>query len=161
MIGKIIYEMIKINGRDTKRINHALKVLGIAKCIAEEEGLAPKELQTLETAAVLHDIGICYCEQTFGRCTGKMQEQYGPEIAKGILDRYDVEEALKKRVLFLIANHHTYSDISGQDYQILIEADFLVNLDEGDLNINAFKAAYDKYFKTQAGKRIATEMFEF
>ena len=65
-----------------------------------------------------------------------MQEQYGPEIAKGILDRYDIEEALKKRVLFLIANHHTYSDINGRDYQILIEADFLVNLDENDFSKN-------------------------
>lgn len=161
MTGKIINEMIKINGQDTRRTDHALKVLGISRCIAELEGLAPKELQTLEIAAVLHDIGIHYCEQTFGRCTGKMQEQYGPRIAVDILNRYDIDKETKLRVLFLVAHHHTYKDIKGADYRILVEADFIVNYAEGDFGKNAFKAAYDEYFKTKAGKNLADDMFDF
>ena len=83
MTGKIIAEMIKINGRDTKRIDHALKVFGIAKSIAEQEGVGTATMHILEIAAVLHDIGIRYCEQNFGKCSGKMQEQYGPADCTG------------------------------------------------------------------------------
>lgn len=160
MIGNIIYEMININGTDTRRINHALKVLGVARCIAQLEELSEKQVQILEAAAVLHDIGIRYCEDNFGKCTGSMQEQYGPKIAEEILIRLGMDEPFTERVLYLIAHHHTYSSISGKDYQILIEADFLVNYDEGDLSKKAFGAAFDKYFKTDTGKRLAKKMFE-
>lgn len=160
MTGNLIYEMIQINGHDTKRINHALKVYGISKCIALLEGLGEKELMTVEYAAVLHDIGIHYCEQAFGRCTGKMQEQYGPHIAKEILLKYDIDKDIIQRVEYLISHHHTYTDIDGLDYQILIEADFLVNYDEGDFSENAFLSAYEKYFKTKTGRKLAKKMFD-
>lgn len=76
MIGDLIMAMTRENEGDTKRINHALKVYGLAKCIAEAEDLQGEELLTVEATAVLHDIGIAYCEKTFGKCTGKMQEEH-------------------------------------------------------------------------------------
>ena len=161
MTANIIADMIKTNGTDTRRIGHALKVLGLARCIAQQEGLSSQELTVLEAAAVLHDIGIRYCEQTFGKCTGKMQEQYGPKIAEEILDKHGISAESKERVLFLIAHHHTYECIDGIDYQILIEADFLVNCEEGDFSRSAFAAAFKRYFKTKAGKQLAKLMFEF
>ena len=91
MTGKIIAEMIKINGRDTKRIDHALKVFGIAKSIAEQEGVGHgRRCIFLRLQPSLHDIGIRYCEQNFGKCSGKMQEQYGPAIAQEIMDKYGI-----------------------------------------------------------------------
>ena len=33
-----------------------------------------------------------------------------------------------ERVAYLIGHHHTYDKIEGMDYQILVEADFLVNI---------------------------------
>ena len=33
-----------------------------------------------------------------------------------------------RRVEYLVGHHHTYKDIDGLDYQILVEADFLVNI---------------------------------
>ena len=84
MIGEIIMAMAKENAQDTRRINHALKVYGLTKCIADAEGITGDELAVLEAAAVLHDIGIAHCERTFGKCTGKMQEEYGPDIARRI-----------------------------------------------------------------------------
>ena len=70
-------------------------------------------------------------------------------------------EETKKRVLFLIAHHHTYTDIEGLDYRILIEADFIVNYAEGNFGKKAFTAAYNKYFKTDAGRQLAKQMFDF
>ena len=77
------------------------------------------------------------------------------------MDKYDIVEETKKRVLFLIAHHHTYTDIEGLDYRILIEADFIVNYAEGNFGKKAFMAAYNKYFKTDAGRQLAKQMFEF
>ena len=45
------------------------------------------------------------------------------------------------------------------DYQILVEADFLVNLYEDSVPKAAAQNALDKIFKTQTGKTICKEMF--
>ena len=49
--------------------------------------------------------------------------------------------------------------IDGIDYQILVEADFLVNILEDKLSDDAAKNAYRNIFKTKSGKRICREMF--
>lgn len=59
----------------------------------------------------------------------------------------------------MIAHHHTYHNIDGLDYQILVEADFLVNLFEDNLSKEAALNAYQNIFKTETGKRICKEMF--
>ena len=64
-----------------------------------------------------------------------------------------------ERVKYLIAHHHTYDAIDGIDYQILVEADFLVNiLEDGRAKEAAFQA-YQNIFKTESGKNICQEMF--
>jgi hypothetical protein len=68
-------------------------------------------------------------------------------------------ETVSERVQYLIAHHHTYSNIDGLDYQILVEADFLVNLHEDSVSKDAVKTAYDNIFKTQSGRKICREMF--
>ena len=159
MTGQAIMEMIRINGSDTRRINHALKVLGFARCIADSEQLSGDALITVELAAVLHDIAIRHCEEKYGSCGGKLQEQEGPAIARPILERCGASPAVMERVLYIIAHHHTYTDVDGLDYQIIVEADFLVNRDEGDFTHEAFVNFYSRYFKTAAGKELARQMF--
>ena len=63
------------------------------------------------------------------------------------------------RVKYLIAHHHTYDAIDGIDYQILVEADFLVNILEDGLAKEAALQAYQNIFKTESGKNICQEMF--
>ena len=45
------------------------------------------------------------------------------------------------------------------DYQILIEADFLVNLYEDKAGRNEIKSVYERIFKTDTGKEIFQNMF--
>ena len=106
-----------------------------------------------------HDIGIHYCEEHYGNCGGKLQEKEGPAIAKELLERLGFEEKVSKRVQYLIAHHHTYHEIDGMDYQILVEADFLVNLFEENNSKDGIASTYEKIFKTQTGKKICREMF--
>lgn len=63
------------------------------------------------------------------------------------------------RVCYLVGHHHTYDHIDGSDYRILVEADFLVNLYEDGVSEETVKNAYDKIFRTEAGRRMCRLMF--
>ena len=60
---------------------------------------------------------------------------------------------------FLIAHHHTYGLSEGADLQILIEADFIVNLYEDNASAEAVKNAYDRVFATESGKKLLADIF--
>ncbi|MDD3174461.1 MAG: phosphohydrolase, partial [Herbinix sp.] len=60
---------------------------------------------------------------------------------------------------YLIAHHHTYNNIKGLDYQILVEADFLVNISEDAMSIDAISSIKDKIFKTNTGLAFLTRIY--
>ena len=159
MINKLHLAMIELYSGDSKRIQHFCKVHSYAKLIAETENVDKKCLFTIEAAALTHDIGIHFCEEKYGDCNGKLQEKEGPAIAEKLLRKLGFEQEVSERVQYLIAHHHTYHNIDGLDYQILVEADFLVNLFEDNLSKEAALNAYQNIFKTETGKRICKEMF--
>ena len=158
-VGDVIQAMIQYNGTDIARIHHALKVYSFAKSIGELQGLEEKQMEILELAAVLHDIGIHNSEKKYGSSSGKYQELEGPAVAKELLGQAGIPDCVIERVCFLIGHHHTYTQIDGIDYQILIEADFLVNLYEEGLGRTQAQAVLEKYFKTEVGKKYLTTMF--
>ncbi len=159
LTNKLIEEMISYNRGDAKRIQHFIKVHSFAKLIGETEDLSPAELFVLETAAVVHDIGIKPSEAKYGRCDGKLQEQEGPEPARELLKGLGYENTVIERVCYLVAHHHTYENVEGLDYRILLEADFLVNLYEDGISKEGVQRAYEKILVTETGKRICREMF--
>ena len=52
-----------------------------------------------------------------------------------------------------------YEDVDGMDYQVLIEADFLVNLFEDGASINAVVSAEEKIFRTPTGIKLLKKMY--
>lgn len=155
----LITEMMKYYTGDPKRIQHFIKVYQFAKMIGEIEGLPEEEQHILETAAIVHDIGIKPAEEKYGSCGGKLQEQEGPDVAEKMLQRLGYEPKVIDRVCYLVGHHHTYDQIDGSDYRILVEADFLVNLYEDSVSKDAVKNAYDKIFRTETGRRVCSLMF--
>lgn len=159
MINKLHMAMVSLYGGDAKRIQHFCKVYSYAKLIGEREKLDKDTMFILEVAALTHDIGIHLCEKKYGKCSGDLQEKEGPEIAKILLLELGFKDEVSKRVQFLISKHHTYNKIDGIDHQILIEADFLVNMLEEKMSKTDIKNAYKKIFKTETGKLLCREMF--
>lgn len=157
--GIIIEKMITYFQDDVKRINHALKVYGLSKSIAEKEGVAGETLLILEAAAILHDIGIKISEQKYNSSAGKYQEIEGPLIAENLLREVDIPGNIIDRICYLIGHHHTYSKIEGIDFQILVEADFLVNIFEDNLTKEQVKVIKDIYFKTSMGQSYLNGMY--
>ena len=158
-LNNLCSRMIEFYRDDPARIQHFIKVHSFAKLIGEEEHLDEKLLYILEAAAYVHDIGIRPAEAKFGRCDGKLQEQEGPAEAEKMLKSLGFEQDVIERVSYLVGHHHTYTDIDGMDYQILVEADFLVNILEDGLAKEAALQAYQNIFKTESGKNICQEMF--
>ena len=148
-VGNVIYKVIEYFGDDVRRINHFLKVYGYAKMIGECENLDDSMQEILEVTAVLHDVGIK--EQKYNSSAGHYQQLEGPPVAKKILDELGYPDDFVERVMYLIAHHHTYTNIDGMDYQILVEADFLVNADEDRLSSDAIENFKEKIFKTTTG----------
>ena len=157
----LFMDMIAYYDGDPKRIQHFTKVHSYARLIGIGEELDDASLFILEAAAYTHDIGIRVAEEKYGRCDGKLQEQEGPIIAQKMLSQLGFENYIVERICFLIGHHHTYDNIDGLDYQILVEADFLVNLYEDDAGNRAIDKAYKRIFKTETGKKIFRLIFGY
>ena len=157
----LFMDMIAYYDGDPKRIQHFTKVHSYARLIGIGEELDDASLFILEAAAYTHDIGIRVAEEKYGRCDGKLQEQEGPIIDQKMLSQLGFENYIVERICFLIGHHHTYDNIDGLDYQILVEADFLVNLYEDDAGNRAIDKAYKRIFKTETGKKIFRLMFGY
>jgi hypothetical protein len=76
-----------------------------------------------------------------------------------MLSELGVENYLIDRICYLIGHHHTYDNIDGLDYRILVEADFLVNFYEDDMSARAISQAYENIFRTETGRKLCLTMY--
>lgn len=159
MIDRVTWKMVEHDGGSPKRIQHFLKVHRFAQLIGREEQLDAHTQLVLECAALVHDIGIGPCKAKYGRCTGTLQEQEGPMYARALLEEFHLPEADVERICYLVAHHHSYDNIQGTDYQILVEADFLVNFHEDKMEKDTVRETMNRIFRTQTGKRLCQTMF--
>ena len=157
---ELIIKMTEFNAGDPKRIQHLIKVYEFAHVIGIKESLDENMLRILDIASILHDIGIRPAEEKYGRCNGKLQEKEGPEYARKMLQEFpNITKEEIDRVCFLIAHHHTYKDVKGLEYRILLEADFLVNALEDEMDKKAIIHFRDTVFKTKTGTYLLNTMF--
>ena len=178
MLDQLLVEMLEYYAADPKRAQHFLKVHSFARIIAIGECLDAEKRFILEAAALTHDIGIRAADEKYGYNTGKLQEEMGPAPAREMLTGLGFPEEVTERVCWLIAHHHTYENVQGLDYQILLEADFFVNTYEesaeeglgmskpGDTSspqavtmVKNAEAAYRNVFVTETGKKLFRQMF--
>jgi len=154
--------MILFDRGDARRIQHFLKVYQFAALIGKLEGMSPEQQEILEIAAILHDIGIIPSEKKYGISNGKLQEQEGPAYARELLNRIGgYGQEFIDRVCFLIAHHHTYEGIDGLDWQILLEADFLVNSFEKNMTEEAIKKFRASVFRTKSGIALLNNQYGY
>lgn len=153
--------MVEYDRGDAMRIQHFIKVHDFAATIGRLETLDDETLFILESAAITHDIGIHKSEEKYGSSNGKYQEIEGPTEAQQLLQKiggYTNEQI--DRICWLVGHHHTYTDVDGLDYQILIEADFLVNIYEDNISKDAQESIRKNIFKTETGKLLPDNMFD-
>ncbi len=160
MTGSIIARLIAFDRGDRRRVDHALKVTGYAMAIAAGEGLSDDDRRILDAAAVLHDIGILPALARYGRSDGKVQEEMGPPEARAVLAGLGWTEDDIRQVEFLVGHHHSYGfEGGGPLLQILFEADFLVNIEEGAYPGQSPESIRDRFFRTSAGKAVFSDLY--
>ncbi|WP_438314303.1 HD domain-containing protein [Candidatus Caldatribacterium sp. SIUC1] len=146
-----------IFAEDPRMVTHTERVLALARHIAWEMAIPEREQRVIELSALLHDVGIVAAQRKYGSREGKYQHLEGPPVAREILEEMGEEREITERVLFIVGHHHDFSTIDGMDFQILVEADFLVNVEEGAVSRKDFAALVDRVFVTPVGKRLAQE----
>lgn len=147
---ELIEKMEEFFGNDTKRINHAKTVLKHAEALLQSEH---GRGDVVIAAAILHDVGIKEAERKFNSSNGKLQEMEGPPIASRIMRELKVEDNIIEEVCDIIAHHHTPNAMNTINFKIILDADMLTNIIEGDVKID--KSRINKIFKTNKGKEIA------
>jgi hypothetical protein len=160
VVGEVLGKMILYFETDAKRIQHAMKVYSFALALWEAEAKdknlpeSDPRRRTLLLSAILHDIGIHEAERKHASTAGKYQEIEGPAIAARLLSECGCGAAEIERVCFLIGHHHTYQKMDDLDFQILVEADLLVNLEEDAMDRQAIASVREKHMKTAGSKEI-------
>ncbi len=159
-ISEITAKMILYSGGNLHDINHFMKVYAYAKVIGECEQLDSNTQAVLEAAAVLHDIACPLCREKYGDTSARHQETEGAILAEEFLQDSGWPKDFIERVVFLVGHHHTIKNIEGMDYQILIEADYLVNADEGTLSEENIRNTLEHIFKTETGISLLKSMYK-
>ncbi|MTI59112.1 MAG: HD domain-containing protein [Firmicutes bacterium] len=160
---EIINEMKNYFGDDQKRIQHALEVTSYAEKLISLHQEKDINQEVIIYSAILHDIGIKNAEKKYNSPAPKYQEIEGPPVARDILNRFPIEELIIKEVCEIIGNHHSPGKLNSNNFKILYDADWLVNLpDEYDLsakNKEEIIRVIDKLYLSEAGKRLAKRQF--
>jgi uncharacterized protein len=162
-VSRAIQKMIRFysdkNSRKMHDINHFMKVWGFARTIGLAEKLSAEMLETLELAAVVHDIACPLCREKYGSTAGPYQEREGAPLARSFYEEFSLPVKQLERICFLVGHHHTYTAVDGPDYQILLEADFLVNADESAKKQEVVRQFRDRVFRTETGTQLLNVLY--
>ena len=158
-VAEVVRKMVEYSKGDLHDINHFMKVYAYAKTIAEGENLSPEQQKLVEVTAVVHDIACPLCRVKYGNANGKHQEEESAALIEEFFVDSDLPKEFVDRVSYIVSHHHTITGIDGIDYQILVEADFLVNLAEEQSSKETIESVKNKIFKTKTGIWLINKIF--
>lgn len=158
-VSEILFKMVKYSDGNLHDINHFMKVYAYAKTIADCEKVTREELEIIQIAAILHDIACPLCREKYGNTNGRLQEKEGVVLAGEFLQGSGLPDEMIERIVFLVGHHHTLDEVDGIDYQILLEADYLVNADELGYSKKNIQNTMESLFKTSTGKALLQSVY--
>ncbi len=157
-IAQVQEAMQEYFGDDSRRIDHALRVTAFACQLMETEPATP---DLVVATALLHDIGIREAERKYGSSAGNLQEIEGPPVARDILSRLGFGETFINEVCGIIGAHHSPGEVDTDNFRIIWDADWLVNLgDECDTSDKEkVRTIIERTFLTRTGKGMAKRIY--
>ncbi len=158
-ISQIMEKMLAFFKGNIHDVDHLIRVWAYAKTIGELENLDTDTQYILEVAAITHDIACPLCRSKYGNANGAYQESEGPSMVRDFLCNTGMTPMQIERVAFLVGHHHTYTDVDGMDYQILLEADYIVNASENGYSKENVEKFIERIMQTGSGKRFARHIF--
>jgi len=152
--------MTEYYGDDQGRIDHALRVTDFAEQILHGENQTdPWMVEVVTLTGIFHDIGIPEAIRKFGSGAAPYQEREGEPIAREFCSKLEVRPDILERICYIVGHHHTREAIDGLDFQIIWEADALVNIPNRfarqGLQV-ALPELIEPSFRTSTGKTLIT-----
>lgn len=160
VISRMVHKMTLFYQGNTALVSHFVKVLGYARAIGILENVDRETQSILEMAAVVHDIAIPLCMEKYGNDAGHLQEKESEALLRPFLAEFQLPESILERIIFLVTHHHTCENVSGMDWQILLEADFLVNADESRHSRASIDRMNTNVFRTKTGKSLLASIYQ-
>ena len=153
-IADITKRMIEYSDGNQHDIHHFLRVWSLARTIGVLEGLDEDTLFVLEAAALTHDIACPLCRRKYGNTNGKHQEREGGPLVRSFLTGSGLTEEQIERIAFLVEHHHTFTEVSGADHQILLEADYIANAMENGYSVKNIDSFLQRICRTDSGRSL-------
>jgi hypothetical protein len=154
------------NGSINEPINNSKGCGGVMRVApvglySEGDGEAGERYDLIgaEAAAITHDIACPLCREKYRNTNGKYQEAEGATLVRDFLSDAGMSEEQLDRVAYLVGHHHTFSDIDGADYQILVEADYIANATENGYGSRNIENFINRVMKTRSGIQILRSIF--
>ena len=154
-------EKMKGYFQEDRFIEHTLKVLARAKQICEGERIDDAFiLQVAILGSIFHDIGIPDAVTKHTSMEAPYQEQEGPPVARRLMGEEGVRPDILERVCYIVGYHHTADKVDGLDFQVIWEADFIVNIDEGNIVLEPgeVERSVDENLKTETARVLIREV---
>lgn len=158
-LARATQKMIEFYAGSLHDINHFLKVHAFAALIGRLEGLDDHTRFILELSAIVHDIACPLCLEKYGSAPGNRQEEESPALLKPFLAELKLAPEDEARVVYLVTHHHTTRGVDGPDWQILLEADYLVNADESRHTARQIERFGANVFRTPTGMELLRSMY--
>ena len=145
---RMINKMIDFYKGNKSDVRHFLKVYAYAQTIGKLEGLDEKTQDTLEIAAIVHDIACPLCREKYGNTSGNHQEAESEALLRIFLSEFALPADQEERVIYLVTHH-----------QILLEADYLVNADESQYSEESIRNFCERVFQTESGTHMLRSIY--
>ena len=123
------------------------------------EGLDAETQTVLEVAAITHAIACPLCREKYGDTNGKHQEAEGVPVVRDFLRGTGLTETQIDRVAFLVGHHHTFINVCGRDYQILLETNYIANASGNGYERRNVENFIRKIVWTESDKTLAKAVF--
>jgi hypothetical protein len=109
--------------------------------------------------ALLHDIGCPNAKTKYGNTTPVNQEREGKPKALEMLASYPISEEEKLLIADVVGLHHHHKELQKMGYELLVEADLIVNLLEGYYNLGQAAYYFDYLVTSRCGRDLYRNMF--
>ena len=144
MIAEMTEKMTDFYEGNRHDVAHFLKVWGWARTIGRLEGL---------------DLRMQALREKYGNTAGAHQEAESEGVLRPFLEEFNLPPETEERLIRVVSHHHTYTGVDGIDWQILLEADFLVNADESEYSTEQIREFRDRVYRTESGIRLLNTLY--
>ncbi len=151
--------VIEYYSRDKERMRsdilHTQEVVAYTRLIALGEGVPEIEVEMLEIAAWLHDIGCPRSQKIYGNTLPANQQSVGRIVAGELMAQVEgLTDVEKGWIMDVVATHHHLSKAQEFGFMPLFEADLIVNILSGYHPMQKAQMLRDTMIFSESGRRL-------